>query len=305
MQTDVAQPFMRQKLRTRNIRNTRIFSSSARRGITVTPLKGVLLTLLCVGIPTVSLGAVCLSLAKNNLKLNEENQELDKIASEVKAEVDSLGEEIEDLREWAGAESESAAQSLSRSNADRVSQEDLPPRGGPALAIDSLELLKSVRQQVPTLDRTLDSQIKPAVEEAIAKEAAYPSGIPVLGKVDISSEYGVRSNPFGGGGYEMHEGIDFVGSVGAEIVATGDGVVTLSGHNGGYGIVVTIDHGNGYESLYAHMSKADVEIGQSIRRGEVIGYIGSTGRSSGPHLHYSLYKDEQPINPRQLLKLAD
>nr|WP_228024824.1 M23 family metallopeptidase [cf. Phormidesmis sp. LEGE 11477] len=103
----------------------------------------------------------------------------------------------------------------------------------------------------------------------------------------------------------MHEGIDFVGSVGAEIVATGDGVVTLSGHNGGYGIVVTIDHGNGYESLYAHMSKADVEIGQSIRRGEVIGYIGSTGRSSGPHLHYSLYKDEQPINPRQLLKLAD
>ena len=101
---------MRQKLRTRNaaIAPAKSAAKSGRNriAITITPLKGFLLTLLCLGIPTVSLGAICLSLLQNNSQLNEENQELSEIASEVKAEVDSLGEEIEDLREWADTESE-------------------------------------------------------------------------------------------------------------------------------------------------------------------------------------------------------
>ncbi len=181
----------------------------------------------------------------------------------------------------------------------------MPPRGGPSVAVSSIEMLEELRKQVPTLNQALNSQVKPAIEEAIAKEAAYPNGIPVVGKIKISSEYGLRRNPFGGGSYEVHRGIDFVGAVGNIITATGDGVVTLAGHNGGYGITVTIDHGNGYESLYAHMSKLKVAVGESINRGQIIGYIGSTGRSSGPHLHYSLYKDGESINPRQLLKLDD
>ncbi len=327
---------MRQKLRTRNtaIAPTKSAAKSGRSriGITITPLKGFLLTLLCLGVPTVSLGTVCLSLLQNNSQLNAENQELSEIASEVKAEVDSLGEEIEDLREWAGTESEiplpesadttptsttppsavettsqsrKSSQSFSRSNAGRIVGEDLPPRGGPSEAIDSLELLEDLRQQVPTLSQTLASQVKPAVEEAIAKEAAYPSGLPVVGKINISSEYGVRRNPFGRGGYEVHKGIDFVGEVGNIITASGDGVVTLAGDKGGYGIAVTIDHQNGYESLYAHMSEMKVKAGESVNRGQIIGYIGSTGRSSGPHLHYSLYKDGESINPRQLLNLDD
>ncbi|EDX84729.1 M23 peptidase domain protein [Synechococcus sp. PCC 7335] len=332
---------MRQKLQTKNATKAPTFNGGDRRGITITPLRGFLLTLLCLSIPTVSLGTACLALAKNNLQLNEKNEKLDQIAFEVKAEVDSLGEEIEDLREWVDTElevplpqtvateakadsesspdtsnassvatyersidKESASRNFSRSNASQVSK-DFPPKGGPAQSIDSLALLEGLSQQVPTLNQTLDSQVKPAVEEAIAKEAAYPNGTPVVGKIEVSSEYGIRSNPFGGGGYEMHEGIDFVGKTGDVIVAAGDGVVAMSGHNGGYGIVVTIDHKNGYESLYAHMSKASVEVGESVQRGDVIGYIGSTGRSSGPHLHYSLYKDKQAINPRQLLKLAD
>ena len=317
---------MRQKLQTRNTAITR--ASSTRIGITITPIKGFLLTLLCIGAPTLSLGTVCLSLLQNNSQLSEKNQELSAIASEVKAEVDSLGEEIEDLREWADTESNvplpesieaapqntpsSAAQPASKSpsksfksNAGKIVEESLPPRGGPSIAIDSLELLEDLRQQVPTLSQTLASQVKPAIEEAIAKEAAYPNGLPVVGKIKISSEYGVRPNPFGKEGYEVHEGIDFVGEMGNLIAATGDGVVTLAGAKGGYGIVVTIDHQNGYESLYAHMSEVKVKVGEPVNRGQIIGYIGSTGRSSGPHLHYGLYKDGKAINPRQLLDLAD
>ena len=197
------------------------------------------------------------------------------------------------------------SRTFGRSNALQVDKNNLPPRGGPAVAVSSIEMLEKLRQQVPTLNQALNSQVKPAIEEAIAKEAAYPDGIPVVGKIEISSEYGLRSNPFGGGSYEVHRGIDFVGAVGNIITATGDGVVTLAGHNGGYGITVTIDHGNGYESLYAHMSKLEVAVGESVNRGQIIGYIGSTGRSSGPHLHYSLYKGGESINPRQLLKLDD
>ena len=328
---------MRQKLRTRNaaIAPAKSAAKSGRNriAITITPLKGFLLTLLCLGIPTVSLGAICLSLLQNNSQLNEENQELSEIASEVKAEVDSLGEEIEDLREWADTESEiplpesagsttpasttppstiettsqsrKPSKNSSKSNADRLVEEGLPPRGGPSRAIDSFELLEDLRQQVPTLSQTLLSQVKPAVEEAIAKEAAYPSGLPVVGKINISSEYGVRRNPFGWGGYEVHEGIDFVGETGNIVTASGDGVVTFAGNKGGYGIAVTIDHQNGYESLYAHMSEMKVKAGEPVNRGQIIGYIGSTGRSSGPHLHYSLYKDGKVINPRQLLNLDD
>jgi murein DD-endopeptidase MepM/ murein hydrolase activator NlpD len=147
--------------------------------------------------------------------------------------------------------------------------------------------------------------VKPALEATLAEEAAYPDGQPVLGKAEVSSEFGIRGNPFGGAAYEVHEGIDFVGEQGDIIAATGDGVVTLAGNNGGYGISVTIDHGHGYKTLYGHMSEKRVEVGDRVKSGQIIGHIGSTGRSSGPHLHYSLYKNDKPVNPRTLLKLPE
>ncbi|MEL6259449.1 MAG: M23 family metallopeptidase [Cyanobacteria bacterium J06626_6] len=324
-------------------------------GITITPLRGFFVTLLLLGVPTVSLGTICLSLIQNNLRLSEKNDELKAMASEVKAEVDSLGEEIDSLRERAGVPKESVTtEASSSSNVDaatnprsssekswsesitrtsKASSEDsgaedllpkvsegedageaeglgrltnaLPPRGGPSKAIDPVDLLKDVQRQVPKLNRTLDSSVKPALEEALAEEAAYPDGQPVVGVVEVSSEFGIRSNPFGGGGYEVHEGIDFVGEHGDIIAATGDGTIKLAGPNGGYGLTVTIDHSYGYETLYAHMSEVKVKVGDTVKRGQIIGYIGSTGRSSGPHLHYSLYKNKKAINPRTLLKLPD
>ncbi len=292
--------------------------------VTITPLRGFFLTLLFLGAPTISLGAMCLGLVQNNLRLSEQNTELQEMASEVKAEVDSLGVEIETLRKRAGVPKQAAQPSKTPSKtpspaassrnpwpisirSNSFSEEALthtfPPRGGPARAIDPVALLKDAKAQVPKLNQTLDTRIKPALEEALAAEAAYPDGQPVVGQVEISSEFGIRSNPFGGSGYETHEGIDFVGEYGDIITATGDGTVTLAGPNGGYGNAVTLEHDNGYKTLYAHMSQVNVKVGDTVERGQIIGYIGSTGRSSGPHLHYSLYKDGKAINPRTLLKL--
>ncbi|NEP63326.1 MAG: M23 family metallopeptidase, partial [Symploca sp. SIO2G7] len=112
-----------------------------------------------------------------------------------------------------------------------------------------------------------------------------------------------RRNPFGGYAYETHEGTDFVGPYGTAIFATGDGKVVRAGYHGGHGNTVTIKHGYGYETLYAHMSKLAVESGTEIKRGDIVGYLGNTGRSSGPHLHYGIYYKGDAINPRTVMKL--
>ncbi|MEM6450530.1 MAG: M23 family metallopeptidase [Cyanobacteria bacterium P01_D01_bin.105] len=294
------------------------------------------MALLFLGVPTVSLGGVCFSLLQNNLRLSEANEELNEMANEVKAEVDSLGEEIDSLRERAGVpasevpgSTQKQSSSSVRSNevVAEVSEENttelsirrasllapggealanaLPAQGGPAQAVEAKELLEDARRQVPELSRTLDSAIKPALEKALAEEAAFPSGQPVLGKAVVSSEFGIRGNPFGGGGYEMHEGIDFIGDVGDKIAAAGDGVVLESGWKGGYGITVVVDHGNGYETLYAHLSGTKVAVGDRVKRGQIVGYLGNTGRSTGPHLHYGIYEGDKAINPRTLLKLSE
>ena len=278
--------------------------------ITFTPLRGFFIALLFVGIPTVSLGSLCLVLFQSNAQLNEENNELLEMATEVQAEVNSLGEEIDSLSEQIDVSDTQTSrgnvpsQPVESSTA-RATTEVLLPRGGAAPHIDALTLLRRAKRQLPKLNRTVDSAIKPAIAASLTRQAAYPDGRPVTGKADVSSEFGVRRNPFGGSGYEVHSGIDFVGEQGDIVAATGDAVVVKAGYEGGYGLSVRLDHGNGYETLYAHLSEARVEAGDHIKRGQIIGYIGSTGRSSGPHLHYSIYKDSVAIDPRELMKLSD
>jgi murein DD-endopeptidase MepM/ murein hydrolase activator NlpD len=103
----------------------------------------------------------------------------------------------------------------------------------------------------------------------------------------------------------MHEGIDFAGPVGKPILATAQGVVVNAEYSGGYGNQVKIDHGYGYETLYAHLSELEVKIGDRVERGDVLGYLGNTGRSSGPHLHYGVYRNGRAVNPRYYLKLPE
>jgi hypothetical protein len=129
-----------------------------------------------------------------------------------------------------------------------------------------------------------------------AKTAAYiPSGRPVE-KLSLTSNFGVRSDPFNRSA-RMHKGIDIPGPIGTPIHATADGIISRAGWASGYGNLVQISHGSGMETRYGHMSKLLVAENSYVKRGQVIGLMGSTGRSTGSHLHYEVRVDGAAINP--------
>ena len=134
---------------------------------------------------------------------------------------------------------------------------------------------------------------------------AVPSDKPIPSGVEFTSGYGVRSDPFGRG-RAMHAGIDLSGPQGTPIYATADGMVTDAGWNsGGYGNLVKIDHGRGIETRYGHLSKMTVRAGERVTRGQLIGRMGSTGRSTGSHLHYEVRIDGRAVNPIPFMKSTD
>jgi len=124
---------------------------------------------------------------------------------------------------------------------------------------------------------------------------------PVAGEVDMSSPFGMRLDPFLGRP-AIHTGIDLRGEIGEPVHATATGRVTIAGRDGGYGNMVEIDHGNGLSTRYGHLSKILVTPGQFVRIGETIGLIGSTGRSTGPHLHYETRINGEPVDPQKFLR---
>ena len=124
---------------------------------------------------------------------------------------------------------------------------------------------------------------------------------PVVGEVDMSSPFGMRMDPFMKGP-AIHTGIDLRGDIGDPVRVTADGTVTIAGWNGGYGNMVEVNHGNGLSTRYGHMSKIEVKVGQHVKIGQTIGRIGSTGRSTGPHLHYETRIDGEPVNPQKFLR---
>jgi murein DD-endopeptidase MepM/ murein hydrolase activator NlpD len=133
---------------------------------------------------------------------------------------------------------------------------------------------------------------------------AVPSDKPVKA-ASFTSGYGVRSDPFQGRA-ALHAGIDLAGAVGTPIYATADGIITDAGYNsGGYGNLIKIDHGRGIETRYGHLSAMNVRPGQRVRRGDVIGRMGSTGRSTGSHLHYEVRIDGRAVNPVPFMKSTD
>jgi len=155
---------------------------------------------------------------------------------------------------------------------------------------------------IVTDDVTIDA---PEVESELKQIVATsnPDNIPNVwahaGK--INNEFGFRRNPFGGRTYEFHAGMDIDGERGDLVNAPAAGTVVKAGWQGGYGNMVEIDHGNGLITRYGHMSKLNVEVGDTVVRGQLIGFVGSTGRSTGPHLHYELRLFDHPINPRRFL----
>lgn len=131
------------------------------------------------------------------------------------------------------------------------------------------------------------------------------NGTPNLWPIDgrLLSGFGQRNDPFGDEG-EFHKGVDLGAPIGTPVHVTADGVVTFADRQSGYGLVVMVNHG-GIETLYAHLSKMYVHPGQEIRRGELVGAVGTTGRVTAPHLHYEVHENGRPVNPYQFLAKAN
>ena len=157
--------------------------------------------------------------------------------------------------------------------------------GGPVEEEVNLnEMIKYYEATVKKLDKKLEG---------------VPLGRPHSG--NITSRFGYRRNPFTNRGIEMHSGIDISGRTGEPITATAAGKVIYSGYKGQYGKVVIVQHTNGWETRYAHLSRTIVKKGQQVEAGQQIGKLGSTGRSTGPHLHYELLSFGRKINPEKTL----
>jgi murein DD-endopeptidase MepM/ murein hydrolase activator NlpD len=178
-----------------------------------------------------------------------------------------------------------------------IAGRDNPGIGGPLVAgrfalasADTFEhhvdRLSAARAQVDRLTRTL---------------ASVPVRRPVMGDADISSSFGMRIDPFIRAP-AMHTGMDFRGDPGDPARVTADGTVTIAAWQGGYGKMVEVDHGNGLATRYAHLSEIIVKVGQRVRAGHIVGKVGSTGRSTGPHLHYETRVNGEAVDPRKFLR---
>jgi murein DD-endopeptidase MepM/ murein hydrolase activator NlpD len=154
-----------------------------------------------------------------------------------------------------------------------------------------------LRDVVYLIERKLD-EVRPGVEQREALAAATPSIWPVPGW--LSSAYGSRRDPFTGGS-DFHRGLDISADHGQPVRATADGLVTAARRNGNYGNMVVLDHGFSIGTRYGHLSRFAVTEGQRVRRGDVIGYVGSSGRSTSPHVHYELMLNGRTVNPMKLL----
>ncbi len=183
-----------------------------------------------------------------------------------------------------------------------------PPQGGPVAdeATGRIPSAASLAEEIDRLARTLgDREGKLAALETLYRERrlhdqARPKGRPIR-KGWISSYFGIRTDPFTGR-KEMHKGLDLAGKMGSEVVAVADGVVTWSGKRYGYGNLVEINHGNGYVTRYGHNSRLLVEPGEVVRRGQVIALMGSTGRSTGPHVHFEVLAKGRQIDPAPFVR---
>jgi murein DD-endopeptidase MepM/ murein hydrolase activator NlpD len=158
-----------------------------------------------------------------------------------------------------------------------------PPQAGASSFERQLYRINVARAQIDRYNRTL---------------LTVPVRKPIIGEVDMSSPFGMRMDPFVKGP-AIHTGIDLRGDTGDPVRATANGRVAVASWQGDYGKMVEIDHGNGLSTRYGHMSAIDVKVGDQVRIGQTIGKIGSTGRSTGPHLHYETRINDEAVDPQR------
>jgi murein DD-endopeptidase MepM/ murein hydrolase activator NlpD len=220
-----------------------------------------------------------------HLRTEMENQRLREENEKQRLELNELNNRVEAV--------EDTSRKLAEKSGVVNEQVTRPGTGGPALPLDEsgLSALQGKMSR-------LESKMK-AYENVLRERGYTPSIWPVVGKLE--SGFGGRRNPFGGSSYEFHSGQDIDAAIGDPVVAGASGTVTFVGWQNGYGQLIVIDHGGGLTTRYGHLSHIDVAQGQTVTRGEFIGRVGSTGRSTGPHLHYEIRINDEPVDPLQYL----
>ena len=223
----------------------------------------------------------------------EQILQVSKKASALQQDLDSLRRAEDGLRAIVGAPPAAADETVQEGTVSPTGGEQhTPTTADLSEALEMIEeRLSTRRSSIDLLAETMRREFPGAASYASdSSPHTTPSIWPAAGYV--SSPYGLRFD-----GTEFHQGIDIAADMGAPIVATADGVVTAAGWNGGYGNMVDVDHGGGIVTRYGHASALAVTVGQQVRRGEVIAYVGSTGRSTGPHVHYEVRVNGAPVNP--------
>jgi murein DD-endopeptidase MepM/ murein hydrolase activator NlpD len=188
---------------------------------------------------------------------------------------------------------------VAKLDSDEFDFEHKPAYGGPhesdsdtTMNLDTV--LTELNDQLHSREHQL-SLLEDVIMRSELMKEARPAGRPI-GKGWISSYYGKRTDPFSGK-IEMHKGMDFAGKQGSNIKAVASGVVTWSGKRYGYGNLVEINHGNGYVTRYGHNDTILVKVGDAVERGQTISKMGSTGRSTGPHVHFEVLLNDRQIDP--------
>ena len=237
-------------------------------------------------------------LESQNAALRMENESFREATGELASQISSLQSAVDDIGVRARSDPE-AERAIAR----------LPPRlrsramGGASLPAPLLgdafseNAFGVMRDLLTVIERRLAS-VRTDVDKRQALVSATPSMWPIAGW--ISSGFGNRRDPFTGE-TAFHPGLDISADHGAPVHAPADGVIEGAAYNGNYGNLITLDHGFGLLTRYGHLSRYAVYVGQQIRRGDVIGYVGSTGRSTSPHLHYEVFVNGQLTNPLRLL----
>ena len=209
----------------------------------------------------------------------------------LRAENDRQRQELNELSTRVEAVEDTSRKLAEKSGV--VNEITSPGRGGPALPLDT-HSLGALEDKMNKLEHNMH-----AYENVLRERGYTPTVWPVVGKLE--SGFGGRRNPFGGSSYEFHSGQDIEAAWGDPVVAGASGLVTFVGWQNGYGQLVVVDHGGGLTTRYGHLSHTDVVQGQTVARSQFIGRVGSTGRSTGPHLHYEVRINDQPVNPLQYL----
>ncbi|HEU4510471.1 MAG TPA: M23 family metallopeptidase [Pyrinomonadaceae bacterium] len=224
-----------------------------------------------------------------HLRIEFENQRLRAENERQRQELEKLNNRVEKV--------EDTSRKLAEKSGVVDAAVPLPGTGGPSLPLDEMAYA-TLASKMSRLEEDMRAH------EAVLRQRGYtPTVWPVEGTLE--GGFGGRRNPFGGGGYEFHSGQDIEAPWGAPVVAGASGRVSFVGWQNGYGQLVIVDHGGGLTTRYGHLSSIDVQLDQTVSRAQLLGKVGSTGRSTGPHLHYEVRINDQPVNPLQYLLLSN